>query len=231
MRDVIPLKDWSDLPSDQVYAYLKAYAEKFGLVERMRLGTAVSRVTRNPDGKAWDLELAAGEKITCDKLIVATGLNSKPKWPDVPREDFTGVVMHSKEMGLRHQELTTEKINRITVYGGCKSAVEAVTTGLMAGKKVDWIIRDTGNGPGMLIQLRKGGVHGARLVGRWKNILSPTIFTVEGFWYRFLHSGKSKLGTWIFKKVWQKASTVPMSQEPYKSGGPNVEKLKPETGE
>ena len=32
MRDVIDLKDWSDLPGEKVYDYLHAYAEKFNLL-------------------------------------------------------------------------------------------------------------------------------------------------------------------------------------------------------
>jgi hypothetical protein len=60
----------------------------------------------------------------------------------------------------------------VTVYDGCKSAVDTVNLCILAGNKVDWIIRDTGNGPGMMVQTRKRGVHGTRLMGRWKNILT-----------------------------------------------------------
>ncbi len=103
--------------------------------------------------------------------------------------------MHSKDIGQRYQELTSEKVNRVTVYGGCESAVDAIILCLDAGKKVDWIIRDTGNGPGMMVQIKSVfGLHGARFAGRFKNILTPSIFATDTFWYRFLHSGKSKLG-------------------------------------
>ena len=144
MRDVIDLKDWSDLPGEKVYDYLHAYAEKFNLVERLRLSTTISHISRNLDGKAWDVRIADSEEIvTCDKLIIATGLYSKPYCPDVPRGELDSFVMHSKDMGIHHQELTSEKVNRITVYGGCKSSVDAIIFCLQAGKKVDWVIRET----------------------------------------------------------------------------------------
>jgi dimethylaniline monooxygenase (N-oxide forming) len=116
MRDVIDLKDWSDLPGEKVYDYLHGYAAKFNLIERLRLSTTISHISRNICGKAWDVRIADSEEIvTCDKLILVTGLYSKPYWPDVPREDFNGFVMHSKDMGI-HQEPTSEKVHRITAY-------------------------------------------------------------------------------------------------------------------
>jgi dimethylaniline monooxygenase (N-oxide forming) len=79
MRDVIDLKDWSDLPGEKVYDYLHAYAEKFNLIERLRLSTTISHIFRNIHEKAWDIRIADSEEIvTCDKLILATGLYSKP---------------------------------------------------------------------------------------------------------------------------------------------------------
>ena len=78
MRDVVGLKDWSDLPGQKVHDYLKAYAEKFSLTTRMRLGTNVSKIRRREDGKVgWELEVQSKddeEKIVCEKLILATGL-------------------------------------------------------------------------------------------------------------------------------------------------------------
>lgn len=231
MRDAIGLKDWSDLPGDKVYEYLKAYAEKFSLVERMRLGTRVSRISRHLDNKAWDIEIQdSGEVLTFEKVIVAAGLCSKPNWPDLPTEDFDGLLLHSKSIGLRHQELVSEKVQSVTVYGGCKSAVDTIILCLDAGKKVNWVIRDTGNGPGMMVQIKSlFGINGARFAGRWKNILTPSIFATDSFWYRFLHSGKSRLGNFICRRIWAKANTVPLTMEPYKTKSSNMEKLIPET--
>jgi dimethylaniline monooxygenase (N-oxide forming) len=230
MRDVIGQKDWTDLSGYKVYEYLRIYAERFALLERLRLETKVSKVSRNVDGQAWDIEIEGSEEVvTCDKLIVASGLNSKPIWPEISREGFDGLAIHSKDIGLHHQELTSEKINRVTVYAGCKSAVDAITLCIMAGKKVDWVIRETGNGPSVMGSMKTRGVHGARFAGRFKDILTPSIFSTNTFWYRFLHSGNSRLGSWIFRKVWEKVSSVPFTMEPYKTKCPNMEKLMPES--
>lgn len=231
MRDAIGTKDWTDLRGDQVYEYLKTYAEKFSLVERMRLGTRVSRISRHLDKKAWDIEIEGSKEVlTFEKVIVAAGLCSKPHWPNLSVEEFSGLLLHSKDIGLHHQELTSEKIQSVTVYGGCKSAVDAIILCLDAGKKVNWVIRDTGNGPGMMVQIRSFlGIHGARFAGRWKNILTPSIFAIDTFWYRFLHSGKNRLGNFICRRIWAKANTVPLSMEPYKTKSANMEKLMPET--
>jgi dimethylaniline monooxygenase (N-oxide forming) len=197
----------------------------------LRLGAKVEKVSRNIDGKAWDVEIEGREVITCDKLIVASGLNSKPAWPDIQMDGFEGLAIHSKDIGLHHQELTGKKTNRVMVYAGCKSAVDALILCIMAGKTIDWVIRETGNGPGVLGALKTLGnrVHGARFAGRFKDVLTSSYFSTDGFWYRFLHSRKSRLGSWIFKRVWAKVSSVPFTMEPYKSKSANIEKLIPET--
>lgn len=93
-----------------MYEYLKAYAEKFSLVERMRLGMRISHISRNVDNRAWDVEIEhSKEVLTCDKLIVATGLNSKPNWPDIQLKDYDGLIIHSKDIGLRYQELISKR--------------------------------------------------------------------------------------------------------------------------
>lgn len=230
MSDVIGLKNWSDLPSDKVYDYMHAYADRFGLLEHLRLQTKVSRVFRNSDGKAWDVEIAdTNERLTCDKLIISSGLHSNPKWPDVSTENFKGLIIHSKDIGLQFGNLTSEKIKRVTVYGGCKSAVDIILLCVNAGKKVDWVIRETGNGAATIVQFKQYGIHAGRLGGRWKNIFTPSIFKTNGFWYRFLHSGTNKLGNWIINRFWEKASKAPLGMTPYNKACPNIEKLKPET--
>ncbi|TVY24203.1 FAD-dependent monooxygenase [Lachnellula hyalina] len=230
MRDVIGCKDWEDLPGIKVYEYLQAYSEKFHLLERLRLQTRVSRASRNVDKKRWDVEIeGTKEVITCDKLIIAVGLNSKPNWPDLQLKDYNGLLLHSKDVGIQQTNLISDKVNRVTVYGGCKSAVDTINHCVEAGKTVDWVIREEGNGPGMMIQFKQYGIHGARLAGRWKSIMSPSIFACTGWCYEFFHSGKIKLGNWMFSRFWEKASTAPLTMAPYKKKCSNTEKLMPET--
>ena len=44
--------------------------------------------------------------------------------------------------------------------------MDAIIFSLQAGKKVNLVIRETGNSPGLMAEARKHGVHGATLVGR-----------------------------------------------------------------
>jgi len=231
MTDVLPLKTWGELPGDQVHEYLKKFAEKFALIQRLKLNTKVSKAERNEDGIRWDVRIGKSEILTCDKLILATGLNSKPNWPDISTSEFSGLAIHSKDVGLYYKDLVSPKVSRVTVYGGSKSAIDTVNMCILQGKRVDWIIRETGNGPSMMIETKVLGSHAARLVGRWKNIFTPSIFSTTGFWYRFLHSETSKLGAWICSRIWAKASSAPLSSGPYKVRSPNIEMLMPETKE
>jgi cation diffusion facilitator CzcD-associated flavoprotein CzcO len=159
MEEALGLKNWTDIPARKVHEYLDAYANKYGLTERIKLSTKVSNVKRNPDSKGWDLEIeSSGEVLSCDKLIVATGLTSEPNWPDIPRDNFNGIVMHCKSVAVHNGSLTSRKVNQVTVYGGCKSGIDAVILCLTAGKKVNWVIRDKGNGPGIKYSRRFFGI-------------------------------------------------------------------------
>ena len=72
--------------------------------------------------------------------------------------------IQSKEFGLHYQELTSENVTRVRIYGGCKSAVDVTTLCITADKKIDRVFRDTGNGLGAMGAKTTRDVHGAR---RW----------------------------------------------------------------
>ncbi|RDW67767.1 hypothetical protein BP6252_09163 [Coleophoma cylindrospora] len=231
MGPEIGLKDCDDLPAAKVYDYMHKYCKKFSLLERTRLNTTVTNITRDSESQEWKVEIKpSGETVTCDKLLVATGLASIPHWPNIPMDTFTGPVMHSRDIGKRHTELISEKVKRVTVLGGCKSALDAAMACSAAGKTVDWVIRapGDGNGPGMMVQVRKGGKHAAALMGRWKSFISPSVFSTAGFWYNFWHSGQNRFGFWLRSKMWETMGRAPFGMEPYKTKSENMSKLLPE---
>ncbi|KAH8821299.1 hypothetical protein F5884DRAFT_816850 [Xylogone sp. PMI_703] len=231
MREAVGLKDWDELPAENVQKYLEAYCDKFDLTSRLRLSTRVSKVLRNEDGQRWDVYVdGSNEIVSCDKLLVATGLTSKPNWPDIPRDEYTGPVMHTKDIGLNYKALISEKVRRVTVYGGCKSSIDAISMCIAHGKHVDWVIRESGNGPGLMLEVRVlGGIHAYRFAGRWRNIFTPSIFSLGNFWYRFLQSGQNGFGSWFLNKFWSNAIKTPLSMGPYKVDCENTRKLRPET--
>jgi cation diffusion facilitator CzcD-associated flavoprotein CzcO len=98
------VKQWSALPYLQFPAsypryvpkvlmieYLERYAERFRL--QPRFGETVRSVERT--GLGWRVESTSGS-VHARRVVVATGLNAKPKIPSVDGlETFSGQVLHS----------------------------------------------------------------------------------------------------------------------------------------
>ncbi|ETR97924.1 FAD/NAD(P)-binding domain-containing protein [Trichoderma reesei RUT C-30] len=238
MSKVVGLKVWDELPGIKVYEYLHEYARRFHLLERCKFSCRVTHIRRSPSQKGWTVEAQTtsddgkigSETFDCDKLIVATGNFNTPKYPDVETSEFNGLVMHTKDIGQKHEALLGKDVETVAIYGGGKSAIDAVNLCIEAGKKVHWIISDKGNGPNMLFNARlKGGFHVGQFVGRWKDIFSVSIFSVDTFFGRFFYSGKNRLGTWLIGKFWSFAAKKMRTGGVYAGmTAENREKLLPE---
>ncbi|KAL7928619.1 hypothetical protein V8C35DRAFT_228893 [Trichoderma chlorosporum] len=216
MPGVVGLKDWDELPGIKVHEYLHEYARKFNLLERCKFGHRVTNVRRAVSEKGWTVDAQntgndgelVSQSFDCDKLIVATGTFSNPKLPDVAMTEFKGLALHTKDIGQQHKSLLGEDVDSIAIYGGGKSAIDAVNLCIEAGKKAHWIISDKGSGPNMLFNTRlKWGFHVGQFVGRWKDIFSVSLFSTDTFFGKFFYSGKNKLGAWLIGKFWSFAAT------------------------
>ncbi|CEN61015.1 hypothetical protein ASPCAL07684 [Aspergillus calidoustus] len=223
MGPEIGLDDWADLPASRVNAYMEGYVDRFKLREQCRFNAKVIRVQRGDVGeggeRGWRVEVedrsngSSGQNTTsevlyCDKLIVATGTTSTPWLPDdIDWTRFSGTVLHSKEVGQKHGYLTSPSVSSITVVGGNKSAVDVVNLCALAGKQVNWVIREEGWGPGFLLKARsKNGDHlGTIKSKRVSGLASPSILSAKGFGYWFLHSGRNWIGprllNWVFEHM------------------------------
>ena len=106
----------------QVFEYLRAYAEHFGLYEAIEFQTPVERV--EPDGPCWKVTLATGQCRRYGGVVVANGHNWDPRWPEFPGH-FAGQVMHSAE----YKTPDVLRGRRVMIVGagntGCDLAVEA----------------------------------------------------------------------------------------------------------
>ncbi|KAF2817310.1 FAD/NAD(P)-binding domain-containing protein [Mytilinidion resinicola] len=190
-------------------------------------------VTQRRSYEGWRLFTGKGGVLECSKLIVASGLYSKPYTPDIPgQETFEGLVLHSKELGASHQNLATSEIKSVIIIGGRKSAIEAANICFAAKKHVHWIVRPSDIGvpfvlsdPDMKPNLMSANQ--ARIFSIW----SPSIFSTDGFWYRFLHSGRSALGNRVYRGFWRLMSWAITREVGYeksangkivKPGEPNV---------
>ncbi|HEX8696934.1 MAG TPA: NAD(P)/FAD-dependent oxidoreductase [Longimicrobium sp.] len=120
--------DWP--AGEQVQAYLAAYADRFGVTPRLRLGTRVDEARPRAGGRGWTLRatrLADGREEThdVDWLVVCNGTFSDPFVPDTPgREEFEaagGRVLHSTQF----HDAAEVTGKRVVVVGQAKSASDA----------------------------------------------------------------------------------------------------------
>jgi len=118
---------YPDFPNHaQVLAYVRSYAQHFGLYDQIQFRTSVEHIERTEDG-GWELtvESPSGRStLYYQGLIIANGHLSDPKFPNYPGE-FSGQTIHSKE--YRTPDLLYNR--RVLIVGagnsGCDIAVEA----------------------------------------------------------------------------------------------------------
>jgi cation diffusion facilitator CzcD-associated flavoprotein CzcO len=103
----------------QIHAFLRDYADRFKLRERIRFGTTVERATRRPGG-GWDVD---GEPF--DALIVCNGHHWDPSYPSFPGS-FDGPTIHSHHYIDPTEPLALEG-KRVLVVGIGNSGVDIVS--------------------------------------------------------------------------------------------------------
>ncbi|EAU32657.1 predicted protein [Aspergillus terreus NIH2624] len=150
MDDSFGVKAGEHIPGSVIQAYMEQYLAHHQLTDYVRLNTRVRVAARNDDD-TWTLSISspAGDDTTLHskKLIVCTGITSQPYLPHFPGEEsFAAPLFHTHDLP-RHQDALLQPGRRITVFGGTKSAWDAVYAAATAGAHVDWVIRDNGHGP------------------------------------------------------------------------------------
>ncbi|KAL4793162.1 hypothetical protein BDV19DRAFT_380292 [Aspergillus venezuelensis] len=136
------------IPGWKINRYLHVWSEKWDLSRRIRLNWEVTRISRLPS-KEWKLEILKTRSstlrtVTCDKLILATGLTSDPNFPKIPRAgDHPIPEIHAKDLGqycrdtlgylpIPQKKRVQEKKEQlhppksVAVYGGAKSAFDFI---------------------------------------------------------------------------------------------------------
>lgn len=94
-RDLPMPDDWPDYPHhEQILSYLRGFAAKWGLQERIEFGATVTSAV--PRGGEWGVRLASGEERLYGGLVVANGHNWDPHRPRLPGE-FAGEIGHSRD--------------------------------------------------------------------------------------------------------------------------------------
>ncbi|GAB2827722.1 NAD(P)-binding domain-containing protein [Actinocorallia aurea] len=113
--------EWPDYPSaDRVAGYLADYAAKFAITPRLRLGSTVTSVERDTDGR-WTVEAEPGGAERYDAVVVANGHNWDPRLPEPAYPGvFDGDQTHAHD--YRSAEVFRDK--RVLVVGMGNSAMD-----------------------------------------------------------------------------------------------------------
>ena len=186
-----------------VTQYLEEYVDShiyngIPLRSRIRLDTEVRMVTKIETG--WRMEVSgnAPQSLKCTKLAVASGLTSLPNMPKFHHShDWSAPTLHHRDFGVRSKTLLASSscYNNVTVLGGGKSAADMVYASVKAGKNVNWIIRKSGEGPGIFMN--------PAATGRYRNnaeagatqkatLINPSAFRSMVEWARKLHQSVSE---------------------------------------
>jgi len=112
---------WVEQP--EILAYLIDVAERFGLMEHIRLETGATGAQYDPDRPGWTITTDDGATLSARYLISATGPFPHPRYPDIPgREVFAGDQVHT----ARWPEDAPLDGRRVAVIGTAASAVQLI---------------------------------------------------------------------------------------------------------
>jgi cation diffusion facilitator CzcD-associated flavoprotein CzcO len=120
-----PSARWSRVyaPGRELKAYAEHCVDKYDVRRRTRLRTRVVAATFDDDLHLWRLDTADGDSLTARFVVGATGILTKPKFPDISGLDtFAGAVMHTArwdhDLDLRDRS--------VAVIGTGASAVQVI---------------------------------------------------------------------------------------------------------
>jgi cation diffusion facilitator CzcD-associated flavoprotein CzcO len=125
---------FSDFPMDErypdfphhteIHQFLREYAERFRLRERIRFRTAVEHAERMDDG-GWQIRTADGETHEFETLLVCNGHHWDPSTPEFPGH-FDGDTLHSHYY-IDPTEPLDLRGKRVVVVGIGNSGVDIVS--------------------------------------------------------------------------------------------------------
>jgi dimethylaniline monooxygenase (N-oxide forming) len=134
----MPMPDnYPEWPSgEQVFAYLRSYAERFGLLPQIRFGRSVTALTKQA-GRGWNVtSVGAGGAVRTegyDFVALCTGQFSEKYKPSHPgAEEFCvagGRILHSSE----HTDVASVRGKRVMVLGFAKSASDVAVSAVKNG--------------------------------------------------------------------------------------------------
>jgi cation diffusion facilitator CzcD-associated flavoprotein CzcO len=114
----------------EALAYLRDYAQNFGILDRIQFNTTVERVERTNEG--WLVHIAGKTRPRLYRaLVIATGHHDIPRLPKIPGK-FTGEIIHSRD--YRSVKQLIDK--RVVVVGAGNSACDIVVDATSVARAV-----------------------------------------------------------------------------------------------
>ena len=189
---------WDTFPAQYVTQYLEDYLDNHiytdrSLRDRVYVNSKVISVRKTHNGWTVQTEGDRPKTFQCTKLAIAAGQSSLPNMPEIPKDPCCKLpLIHHRDFGTCSETLFAEPSCRhVTVIGGGKSAADIVYAALRAEKKVNWLIRRSGEGPGIFMNPAVDG-------GKYRNLveagetraaaeLKPSGFRPMAKWAKYLH--------------------------------------------
>jgi cation diffusion facilitator CzcD-associated flavoprotein CzcO len=200
------------IPGFVVHQYLNDAAEYFDISGLLHFDTKVDAATRNDD-RTWTITCSMktandGSKpqhIIANKLVVATGLTSKPFIPYIKGQElFEGPILHSRHLKDRADDLVAAQ--NVVVIGGNKSAWDVCYGVASSGRTAHMVLRPSGGGPSWVwpLNLEPFNTSLSSLSRtRFFTLFDPWPFDKSrflGLIRQFLHQWA--LGRWITMQFW-----------------------------
>ncbi|KEF53195.1 uncharacterized protein A1O9_10643 [Exophiala aquamarina CBS 119918] len=236
--DRFKVRPGEHIPGAVVNEYLRQFAEEYDLMSRLRLNTKVESAEVVEYGE-WILlvsntadEPSKMRGIKAKKLVVATGLTSKPSMPTFPgQSEFQGKLFHSIHLKDRAKDL--ESAREVVVLGASKSSWDTCYSAAISGAHVNMVIRPGGGGPSWVLpafftplKLSIQRLATTRLC----SLFEPCVWAAEssGFpWIRYLLH-RTIVGRRLVSALWGVLDMIVLRANGY-DDHPELKKLKPWT--
>ena len=187
--------------------YVTQYLEKYidshvyngtPLRSRIRLDSEIRSIEKSGGGWMLHTDGTLPQVFQCTRLAVASGLTSSHLMPRLTSShDWKVPMLHHRDFGVHSKKILSgsSPCKNITVLGGGKSAADMVYASIKAEKNVNWIIRRSGEGPGIFMNPATSGKYrnNAEAGATQKaTLLNPSGFHPMPEWAQMLHKSVSE---------------------------------------